>query len=42
MVPDAPVFADGIARTLELASRGEGEVTVLTAAGQSDRDAAPD
>lgn len=40
MVPDAPVFADGIARTLELASRGEGEVTVLTAAGQSDRDAA--
>ena len=39
-VPDAPVFADGIARTLELANRGEGEVTVLTAAGQSDRDAA--
>jgi DNA-binding transcriptional regulator PaaX len=40
MVPDAPVFAEGIARTLELAQRGDGEVTVLTAAGRSDRDAA--
>lgn len=40
MVPDAPVFADGIARTLELAARGDGEVTVLTAAGQAERDAA--
>ena len=40
MVPDAPVFAEGIARTLELAHRGDGEVTVLTAAGRSDRDAA--
>jgi hypothetical protein len=40
MVPDAPVFAEGIARTLELAQRGDGEVTVLTAAGRSERDAA--
>jgi flagellar biosynthesis regulator FlaF len=40
MIPDAPVFADGVARTLELARRGNGEVTVLTAAGQSERDAA--
>src|SRR5258705_13707457 len=39
-VPDAPVFADGIARTLVLAARGEGEVTVLTAAGRAEADAA--
>lgn len=39
-VPDAPVFADGITRTVELAQRGEGEVVVLTAAGRSDADAA--
>lgn len=38
-VPDAPVFADGIARTVTLAERGEGEVTVLTAAGRDESDA---
>jgi hypothetical protein len=40
MVPDAPVFADGIARTVELAERGDGEVLVLTAAGRAETDAA--
>jgi DNA-binding transcriptional regulator PaaX len=39
-VPDAPVFANGIARTVELAERGDGEVTVLTAAGRDQPDAA--
>ena len=39
-VPDAPVFAAGIARTVELAQRGDGEVTVLTAAGREEPDAA--
>ena len=39
-VPDAPVFADGIARTIALAERGDGEVTVLTAAGRGEPDAA--
>jgi sugar phosphate isomerase/epimerase len=38
VVPDAPVFADGIARTVELAERGDGEVTVLTAAGRAEAD----
>jgi sugar phosphate isomerase/epimerase len=40
VVPDAPVFADGIARTIELAERGDGEVTVLAAAGRAEPDAA--
>lgn len=39
-VPDAPVFADGIARTAELAERGDGEVMVLYAAGRNEADAA--
>ena len=39
-VPDAPVFVDGIARTVELAQRGDGEVMVLTAAGRAEADAA--
>jgi hypothetical protein len=39
-VPDAPVFADGIARTIALAERGEGEVTVLTATGRDEPAAA--
>ena len=39
-VPDAPVFADGIARTEELAERGDGEVTVLAASGRNESDAA--
>lgn len=39
-VPDVPVFVNGIARTVELAERGEGEVTVLTAAGRDQPDAA--
>src|SRR5215217_3580725 len=40
VVPDAPVFADGIARTVELAERGGGEVMVLSAAGRGEPDAA--
>jgi hypothetical protein len=40
MVPDVPVFADGIARTIELAQGGEGEVVLLTAAGRAEPDAA--
>ena len=39
-VPDVPVFADGVARVIELARRGEGEVVVLDAAGRSEQDAA--
>jgi DNA-binding transcriptional regulator PaaX len=39
-VPDAPVFTDGIDRTVALAERGDGEVTVLTAAGRHEPDAA--
>jgi DNA-binding transcriptional regulator PaaX len=38
--PDAPVFTDGISRTVALAERGDGEVTVLTAAGRTAPDAA--
>ena len=34
VVPDVPVFADGIARTVALAERGDGEVTVLIASGR--------
>ena len=40
VVPDAPVFADGIARTIELAERGDGEVVVLIASGRAETDAA--
>jgi len=40
IVPDAPVFTDGVARTIELAERGEGHVVVLTAAGRGESDAA--
>ncbi|MCV7423907.1 chromate resistance protein ChrB [Mycobacterium yunnanensis] len=40
VIPEVPVFADGIARTLELAARGGGEVVVLTAAGRDESDAA--
>jgi len=39
-VPDAPVFADGITRTVQLAERGDGEVTMLTAAGRGEPDSA--
>jgi DNA-binding transcriptional regulator PaaX len=39
-VPDVPVFAQGIARTVELAERGDGEVVVLNAAGRAEPDAA--
>lgn len=39
-VPDAPVFADGIARTIELAHRGGGEATVLSAVGRAEADVA--
>jgi DNA-binding transcriptional regulator PaaX len=39
VVPDAPVFADGITRTVELAERGDGEVTVLRAVGRDEPDA---
>lgn len=40
VVPDAPVFADGIIRTIELAQRGDGEVLVLSATGRDEGDAA--
>jgi hypothetical protein len=39
-VPDVAAFAGGIARAAELAERGEGEVTVLNAAGRGEADAA--
>jgi flagellar biosynthesis regulator FlaF len=39
-LPDAPVFAEGIARTIALAERGDGHVTVLTAAGRAEEDTA--
>ncbi|WP_018682904.1 Chromate resistance protein ChrB [Actinokineospora enzanensis] len=39
VVPDAPVFADGVTKVVELAERGEGEVTVLDASGRSEADA---
>jgi sugar phosphate isomerase/epimerase len=38
-VPDAPVFGAGVARIVELAQRGDGEVVVLTAAGRAEPDA---
>ena len=40
VVPDVPVFAAGIARVIELAERGGGEVVVLDAAGRGETDAA--
>ncbi|OBJ45382.1 chromate resistance protein ChrB [Mycolicibacterium mucogenicum] len=39
-VPDVAVFAAGVARVIELAQRGEGEVVVLDAAGRQETDAA--
>ena len=38
-VPDAPVFAEGIDRAIELAERGDGDIVVLTATGRSTADA---
>ncbi|MGW5111429.1 Chromate resistance protein ChrB [Nocardia sp. NPDC004123] len=38
VVPDVPVFADGVARVIELARRGEGEVLVLDASGHAETD----
>ncbi len=40
VLPDAPVFADGVVRVTELARRGEGEVLVLDATGHTDTDTA--
>ncbi|MQY24365.1 hypothetical protein NRB20_75000 [Nocardia sp. RB20] len=40
VVPDVPVFADGVTRVIALARRGEGEVLVLDAAGREEPDAA--
>jgi hypothetical protein len=40
VVPDLPVFAGGIARLIELAERGGGEVVVLEATGRGEADAA--
>ncbi|MFC0624589.1 Chromate resistance protein ChrB [Kribbella deserti] len=37
-VPDVPVFADGLARAVELAMRAEGEVVTLDAAGRTETD----
>jgi hypothetical protein len=39
-VPDVAVFTEGIARAVELAERGDGEVVVLCAVGRHERDAA--
>jgi hypothetical protein len=39
-VPEVPAFADRVARTVELAGRGAGEVIVLRAAGRGEADAA--
>lgn len=39
-VPDAPVFADGVAKVIDLARRGDGEVVLLDAAGRGDADGA--
>lgn len=40
VVPDAPVFADGVTRVFDLAQRGEGEVLVLDATGRAEQDVA--
>ncbi|MFF5099152.1 MULTISPECIES: Chromate resistance protein ChrB [Actinosynnema] len=40
VVPDAPVFADGVTRVVELAERGAGEVLVLDATGRAETDSA--
>ena len=39
-VPDVPAVAGGVARAVELASRGDGEVIALRAAGREEADAA--
>lgn len=39
-VPDVPVFAEGLARAVELAGRAEGEVVTLEAAGRTSADSA--
>lgn len=38
VVPDVPVFAEGITRVIALAQRGEGEVLMLDATGHADTD----
>jgi sugar phosphate isomerase/epimerase len=40
VVPGVPVFAGGVARVIELAERGGGEVVVLEATGRGEADAA--
>lgn len=40
VVPDAPVFAAGVTRAIELAARGGGEVLTLDATGRAETDAA--
>lgn len=37
-VPDVPGFTEGVARAIELAERGEGEVVALSAIGRSEQD----
>lgn len=39
-VPDVAVFTAGVAKAVELAERGDGEVVVLSAVGRQERDAA--
>ncbi|MFE7975833.1 Chromate resistance protein ChrB [Streptomyces shenzhenensis] len=39
-VPDVPVFADGIARAVDLTEQADGQALALTAAGRSPEDAA--
>lgn len=38
VVPDVPVFAEGVKRAIELANRGEGEILLLDAAGRAKTD----
>lgn len=40
VVPDVPVFAPGVARVIELARRGDGQVLVLDATGHTEHDTA--
>ncbi|MFI0927065.1 Chromate resistance protein ChrB [Streptomyces sp. NPDC021012] len=39
-VPDVPVFADGVRRTVELSERAQGQTVVLEATGRGGQDAA--
>jgi hypothetical protein len=40
VMPEVPGFSEGVARAVELAGRGEGEVVVLRASGRAEQDTA--